>query len=233
MKEKWTQLLERIDALELRERGLLFITMLVGGGMLWQQLLLTPMELEQKQMLMKIEDLHKEVAVLDREYQAIVERGSRDPDAENRNLLVRYQSRSKQLESSIQQSVAGLIEPTQMARVVEEVLRGRKGLSLLSLHSLPTTALLEEEQAVSAPATDADAAAPSEPLVDSEGVYRHGLRMQLEGEYLLALDYLRALESLPWGLKWSAVEVEMQEYPRALITIQVYTLSMDKEWLGV
>ncbi len=218
MKERWSQLLERIDALELRERALLFITVLFGFGMLWQQLLLGPMEMEQKQMLARIDKLHQEVDTLDREHQAIIARANLDPDAENRTLLARYQGRDAELEGRILESVAGLIEPRQMARVVEQVLEGRRNLTLVSARSLPATPLLE---------------LPEEESVEGEGIFRHGLRLRLEGDYLAALDYLRALEALPWALKWDAVEVEMQQYPRALITITVYTLSLEEDWLGV
>ncbi len=218
MKERWTQLLERIDALELRERALLFITVLFGFGMLWQQLLLGPMEMEQKQMLAQIDRLHQEVDKLDREYQAIIERANHDPDAENRVLLNRYQGRDAELEERILDSVAGLIDPKQMARMVEQVLQGRRALTLVSMQSLPATPLLE---------------LADEEMMEGEGIFRHGLRLQLEGDYLAALDYLKALEALPWSLKWDAVEVEMQEYPRALITITVYTLSLEEDWLGV
>ncbi len=218
MKERWTQLLERIDALELRERALLFITVLFGFGMLWQQLLLGPMEMEQKQMLAQIDRLHQEVDKLDREYQAIIERANHDPDAENRALLSRYQGRDAELEERILDSVAGLIDPKQMARMVEQVLQGRRALTLVSMQSLPATPLLE---------------LADEEMMEGEGIFRHGLRLQLEGDYLAALDYLKALEALPWSLKWDAVEVEMQEYPRALITITVYTLSLEEDWLGV
>ncbi len=218
MKERWTQLLERIDALELRERALLFITVLFGFGMLWQQLLLGPMEMEQKQMLAQIDRLHQEVDKLDREYQAIIERANHDPDAENRVLLSRYQGRDAELEKRILDSVAGLIDPKQMARMVEQVLQGRRALTLVSMQSLPATPLLE---------------LADEEMMEGEGIFRHGLRLQLEGDYLAALDYLKALEALPWSLKWDAVEVEMQEYPRALITITVYTLSLEEDWLGV
>ncbi len=218
MKERWTQLLERIDALELRERALLFITVLFGFGMLWQQLLLGPMEMEQKQMLAQIDRLHQEVDKLDREYQAIIERANHDPDAENRVLLSRYQGRDAELEERILDSVAGLIDPKQMARMVEQVLQGRRALTLVSMQSLPATPLLE---------------LADEEMMEGEGIFRHGLRLQLEGDYLAALDYLKALEALPWSLKWDAVEVEMQEYPRALITITVYTLSLEEDWLGV
>lgn len=218
MKEKWTRLLERIDALELRERALLFITVLFGFGMLWQQLLLEPMEREQKQMLTQIDQLHKEIDTLDREYQAIVERANLDPNAENHGLLVRYQGRNSELEARILESVEGLILPTQMAQVVEQVLHGRRNLALVSLHSLPATPLLQ---------------LADEEMMEGEGIFRHGLQLQLEGDYLAALDYLKALEALPWALKWDAVEVSMQKYPRARITITVHTLSLEEDWLGV
>jgi MSHA biogenesis protein MshJ len=79
---------------------------------------------------------------------------------------------------------------------------------------------------------------PPEIEIDSgvEGVpkiYRHGLRLELEGSYSDTLDYIKRLEGLPWGLAWEALDIHMQSYPKAHIILHLYTLSLKEEWLGV
>jgi len=64
-------------------------------------------------------------------------------------------------------------------------------------------------------------------------LFRHGLRLELEGSYLDFLDYLDAVERLPWQLYWGTLSLNTQEYPRNEISIEIFTLSLDEDWIGV
>jgi len=44
---------------------------------------------------------------------------------------------------------------------------------------------------------------------------------------------MRELESLEWRFFWDNLEYEVIEYPRGLITFTLYTISLDKDWIGV
>jgi MSHA biogenesis protein MshJ len=57
--------------------------------------------------------------------------------------------------------------------------------------------------------------------------------LTLEGSYLDCLAYLQAVERLPWHLYWSRIEFKEDGYPRNAIMIELRTLSLDKEWIGV
>ncbi len=79
---------------------------------------------------------------------------------------------------------------------------------------------------------------PPEVEIDSEiegvpTVYRHGLRLELEGSYSDTLVYLERLEELTWSLAWEALDISMKEYPQASIILNLFTLSFDEVWLGV
>ena len=41
-----------------------------------------------------------------------------------------------------------------------------------------------------------------------------------------------AVEALPWRLYWQAVDIEVLDYPRNRIRIEVSTLSLNEEWIG-
>jgi MSHA biogenesis protein MshJ len=64
-------------------------------------------------------------------------------------------------------------------------------------------------------------------------IYRHALRLELQGSYNDTLDYIERLEQLPWGLAWETLDIHMQRYPKARIILHLYTLSLKEEWLGV
>jgi MSHA biogenesis protein MshJ len=62
--------------------------------------------------------------------------------------------------------------------------------------------------------------------------YRHGLEIEVEGSYAACLEYLNAIESLPWRLYWQVLELDVIDYPLNRIRIEVGTLSLDEEWIG-
>ena len=66
-----------------------------------------------------------------------------------------------------------------------------------------------------------------------ENAYKHGLRIEFEGDYMTTLDYIRGLESLELRFLWDSLEFQVEEYPRSRVSITVFTLSLDQDWIGV
>jgi len=64
-------------------------------------------------------------------------------------------------------------------------------------------------------------------------MYKHGLRIQLSGQYPDILRYLGALEALPWKVFWGEVQLQTEKYPVSRVTLVIYTLSLDEAWIGV
>jgi MSHA biogenesis protein MshJ len=63
----------------------------------------------------------------------------------------------------------------------------------------------------------------SSPEDNLPAIYRHGLLMELRGDYLALLDYLRTVEAMPWGLFWEALEVRAQDSGPSRFVIRVFT----------
>jgi MSHA biogenesis protein MshJ len=218
MKERIEQLRLRIDALSLRERGMLFLVLVAVLYMLAQVALFAPLETQQKRALDRIGNLQKEITAYDEQIQAILRRQSVDPDADNLRLKTQITAQIAALDSQIAGTVQGLIAPQQMARVLEEVILRQSGLKLLRIESLEARPLIE-------------AAEGEAPL--NAGIWRHGVRLEFEGDYMGALAYVRELQTLPWMLYWDELEIAMDKYPAAHITIVVHTLSLNEGWIGV
>ena len=114
----------------------------------------------------------------------------------------------------------GLIEPKQMAKVLEVVLAQNTNLQLQRVQSL--------------------GAKPLSPLKAKEGeeaqslgIYKHGLQIEFKGSYLSTLKYLKALDELPWNFYWDILELNVEKYPVSKIVITVHTLSFNEGWIGV
>lgn len=218
MKGRIEQLRIRIDALSLRERGMLFIALIAILYMLAQLALFGPLEAQQKRALERIGALQQEIAAFDEQTQTILRRQSVDPDADNLRQQQQLSAQIVALDGQIADAVQGLIAPQQMAQVLEEVILRQSGLKLLRIQSLEARPLLELQEGEQA----ADA-----------GIWRHGVRLEFTGDYMSALAYVRELQDLPWTLYWDEFEIATEKYPQARITIVVHTLSLNEGWIGV
>jgi MSHA biogenesis protein MshJ len=47
------------------------------------------------------------------------------------------------------------------------------------------------------------------------------------------LKYLDAIERLPWRIYWGRLDLKTLDYPTIQILIELHTLSLDAEWIGV
>jgi MSHA biogenesis protein MshJ len=53
----------------------------------------------------------------------------------------------------------------------------------------------------------------------------------VRGNYLDMLNYMAALEAMPTQLFWGKAELQVEEYPGARLTLTLYTLSLDAQWM--
>ncbi len=110
--------------------------------------------------------------------------------------------------------VAELIDPAQMSLVLQGLLKKQSKLRLIRVRNVIPEAL----------SASADALTTT--------FYRHGLEIEFEGSYLACLEYLERIEDLPWRFYWQLLDIEVLEYPRNRIRLEVSTLSPYVEWIG-
>lgn len=133
------------------------------------------------------------------------------------------------------QRVAGLLEDlighsAHSARVVPS---GQgAGLRLLGLRTLPVSPVLEPRGEPAGAPKGAAQAAPR-PAEAGAGLYKHGVEIRLEGSYAELTAYLARLEKSPLKLLWSELALDAENHPRLVLTLTVYTLSLDRTWLIV
>ncbi len=67
---------------------------------------------------------------------------------------------------------------------------------------------------------------------DSEVLlYRHGLRITMTGSFFNIQAYLTRIEQLPKKFYWEVFDYQMQDYPTAQVEMEIYTLSINKEFI--
>ena len=141
-------------------------------------------------------------------------------DIQHSPLRVRISELKGQIqenENFLKERSARLVEPGKMAELLEQVLSRNDKLQLVELKTLPLSLLLEQK-------TEGKTAAP---------VYKHGVQITVRGDYLDLLRYLTALENMPIQMFWGEVSLSVAKHPDSVLTLTVYTLSLDKTWLTV
>jgi len=225
MNDKIKMLITRIDALSLRERGLLLLSVVFVLYSVWNGLFMGPLTAHHKQVQAQLKQLRTATATLAEQSATISKRQTQDPDLETRTQLATVQTELNALDQRIKARTQGLIDPTAMTKMMEDVLKSEHGLKLISVQSLPAKPLLD---------TEVHEAGKSDPASSNmPGIYRHGMTLIFEGGYLDALHYLRTLEALPWHLYWDSIAFQVQKFPSAQFTITVHTIGLREGWIGV
>ncbi len=229
-----------LDALSLRERALIFIATIAVLITLGTTLLFPPLRAKQTAIQMQLHAQRAQLQALRSQIDDMTSGKMLDADAINRKQLAELEAQFHQEVGSVPGNSLGVVNPRDMVRLVKQMLEHNRSLQLLSVESLPEKPVINNAQAAgdaqggtttpAGPTTDGSAVAPAQP---SAILYRHALRIQLQGRYLDVLRYLQALERLPWHVYWGKVEYDTGKYPLARVTLVIYTLSLDKASIGV
>ena len=207
------RLLARFDALSMRERALIAGAALIGVVLLWFALFLDPANLRERALSAELTTLQQSIYLTT---QSIQETNDADPTLTAQRDATKLEQQLAAINTQLAAKSAGLIPPERMVQVIHDVLSRQHGVTLVSLHNSPVTTLV-----------------PPAAGTTSAGPYGHPVEIVVEGSYLDVLAYLHALENLEWRFYWRLLELESTTYPRNRVHIELSTLSLDKDWIGV
>lgn len=216
MTEHWQRWQGLFAELSLRERVLILLTGLVLIALPSYYFMLEPSMLNQQQAERELAQTKISLT----ETQQLIELSElklrQDPNQATALQLSRLQSQLSQLDSELAAQNAGLISVEQMAGVLERLLEKSAGLQLVAMESLAPQAVLSA----------------AEQGTERLNFYRHGIRLKLSGGYFALLDYLQKVEALPQRFLWQLMDYQVLEYPTTEITIEIYTLSSNKDFIS-
>lgn len=215
LKKQLQGLAARIDAMSLRERALIFVTVLVALYFVAANLLFSPVNAEKDRLQNQVNQKRNETRVLEMQIQSLVAEGDQHPEAGKRKKVAQLHENLKAMDTELSRVTAGLVPPREMARLMEQMLLKNSGLRVMKMESLPATPLLDAGAAPGAM------------------VYKHGMRIELEGAYLDILRYLKSLENLPWKVFWGQVTLQSEKHPVSNVNLLIYTLSTHEGWIGL
>lgn len=210
---------ERVDALSLRERVIIFGAGVTLVYIAWQTLFMDPIAARAKIAEQHLADARQQAAVIDQVGTA----SSSDPTVmaalRNRALSGRLSALDGELNSLAQ----GYIAPDHMAELLRSLLAEQHGLKLVSFSNLPVESL-----------SRAAGAKADEPIApEDRGPFLHPVEMVVEGDYASVLAYLHALEAMPWRIHWRKLEMTSGEYPVNRVRLVIGALSLSRDWISV
>lgn len=205
--------LARIDSLSRRERLLIMVTALTIIVGLWHLLLMGPLGDRADASRIELESLKQRIDSANQNLEDQILQLAGEGNEERGHIAVLKQ-RIDEINETLGNHSSELIDPAEMARVLQEILEEQTSLSLVRIGNTTPERLAAEE--------------------DSSGVtfYRHGLVIELEGSYFDCVNYLAEIEALPWRLYWQVLDLEVVEYPLNRVRLEVSSLSLDEEWIG-
>ena len=240
MKKRWQAWSVRFAALSMRERAMIAVAAIYGIGFLSYTYAIEPALLKARTAQVTIEGAQSETAQMKGQL-ALLLAQNRDPDAANRQRLNSLREQLAAASQSLAGFEAGMVPPQKMQGFLEGLLSRNRNIELLSLKTLPVTSAeaLGAKKADPGAATKPPAEAPAgaapapAPAANGEGIYLHGVEIELAGSYNDLLNYLTELERMPQRVMWNRVELKVEQYPRNILTLRIYTLSLDRKWLVV
>lgn len=232
--DKWHQLREKTAELSLRERGILTGTLIVLVIFIWLQTAFTDYEKKHSSFASQKNNLMQDKVDQSMRLSELTALLANDPNAALRLEQEEINASLQNLRREIEDRMSNLIAPEEMADLLKNVLSDYKGLDLLSARNLPVEPLNLKLTSKHAAEKDALDVSPEPPRSDENQavIFTHGFEMKLAGRYFQTIEFLQKLEGMN-GFYWRMLSYKVDAYPKAEITIQLSTLSLEEDWIGV
>jgi len=221
---------EKIDARIMRERVLILLTILAFVFMLWHFFVQSSIDKKTQETRDSLNALTIQRTALQTQISAITQSLSNDPDKQKKEQITQLQADIAGVENQLQSVSHNLIKADQLPQALQEVLEKTAQLTLLEVQTLPAQELQFIQVNPESASTSQQAAATEE---SKAGVYQHAVELRIAGNYNQILQFLTALEHLPWRFYWQTLDYKVEHYPNAEVTLRVYTLSSEEGLFGV
>ncbi|MGL4749827.1 MAG: MSHA biogenesis protein MshJ [Shewanella sp.] len=214
MKAQFNQLAQKFDALSQRERGLIALVVLVLLGML-AYMPIESLWKQQHSTTQQLEALEQENSVSLQQIDLYQQRLAMDPNQDYRQRLNLLQQQNQQIDAQLNEQMVDMVPADYMPELLGNLLGQVQGIKLLKFTSIAPVPLL---------------AVGDEKKLN---LYSHGIRMSLEGDYFSVLRFVEAVEAMPDKLYWKRLDYKVGDYPKGKIDIELYTLSINKDFISV
>ena len=202
-------IMKRFEALSLRERAMAVLAVLALLIAAWDSLFMSP--LQARRIALEAELASESSIGFNQNADAS------DPRQLSIARAGELQTQLQNIDAQLASSASGFVASGRMIEVLHDVLNHQGRLALVRIRNLPVTGLIGSADAKAEP----------------QAPYVHSIEIVIDGEYVDIIEYLAALEALPWRFRWISLDLSTAGYPRNRVRIELSTLSLDSTWLGV
>jgi len=222
----WLRRIElKVDRLALRERALVTVALLGVLFVAVDTFAFRPLQGQAALAAEALGRLEEEQRALEAQAKELENALVQDPRRSEREELARLEEELRNVDADLSRRTAELVSPRDMAQLLSTVLGSQPAIHVDRLEALPAEPLVAPRK------SDGTAAGTSAP--PQNGFFRHALRIELHATFPETLAFLAVLEELPAALLWHRLEYRVEQYPRARITLEIFTLGPREGSVGV
>ena len=228
LKERWSLVADKVDAMSLRERVMIFIASMFLFIAAINALFLDPLLAKQKQLSLQVIQQQEKMKEIQANLASLAQAKKDNANSPLHERIKLLQQQINDGETYLNGRRDKLVPPEKMGDLLEQVLSKNGHLQIVALETLPATPLVEQPAAKSAGGEVA-----VKPAVQERQVFKHGVKITVRGSYTDLLQYLTELEKMPTQMFWGSAKMHVSRYPSVELTLTLYTLSLDTTWLRV
>ncbi|MBU2870313.1 hypothetical protein [Colwellia sp. E2M01] len=232
MKQQWQNYNDKFHQLTSREQLLLLLTGVVAIFFIISYLFIDEKSAKTVNLDKQSKSMQSSIQTLDYSIEQYQTALKLDPDTDVLKQIAQLESKLAQLDGQLVLLTTDLISPVEMREALIKLLQLEPGVSLLSFELIGAQPLLN----LSAVSADADVNVNNYSLPPEQlglNLYKHGIKLKLSGEYFQLRNYLMQLEQLSWKFFWQDFQLQVKEYPVNEVEIIIYSLGLNKEFIGV
>lgn len=221
MNEKIKALEEKFNARSLRERILIAAVIFAVIYFLWYNIFYGYLLATDEEVSKKLQSIKSQISQLEGQIDTISEVVGRNPTAALIKQTKDLKADNEILNQKIRAYIKKMVSPTDMDETLNTIIQKATGMTIVGIENVAAKPLFEEKH------------------LDINGqyagfqVFSHSIQFQLQGTYFDTLRFLKTLEQQNLNVIWDSFTYEVIKYPKAKITLEFSTLSLEAGLIGV
>ncbi|MES2771304.1 MAG: hypothetical protein V4623_04895 [Pseudomonadota bacterium] len=235
MKKMLLAQMARYDALKQSERWLIALVLLGGLTLAALVLYIDPLTIRLRLAERELREQQNLLAT-QRTQLALLKQNEQTLDTAAQRTSQQLAAQIAETDNRLSAMNKILVPPQAMRSLLEDLIGRDNGLRLLSLRTLAVTAIAspnapQRQQDISS--VNKISAANTVDNAAENILFKHAVEIRLEGKYQNLARYLAALEQAPIKVLWDKLTLTTEEQPRLVLTLTVFTLSLEHTWLTI
>jgi MSHA biogenesis protein MshJ len=214
-KTYWKKYLKSFNQLELRERQLIIITVVVIFFACVFMAIWQPLYFQWVTSTKNIKETQLMISNSLTGIETIKRESMLDANEPIRAALTKLRVNIEQQEIKIETMTDSLISPKSMSNVFSALLQNSE-LEVNKINNQKSVPVKLKGQSES-----------------KDLLYKHGLSLELAGTFKLSTQYLERIENEEWKLYWNELTYTTTLYPQGILTLNVHTLSTSDHVFGL